>query len=537
MSAGTRVRCRPAVDRPARGARGRRGAARRPHPGHAVREREARSPHLLAGRSGVGAAGRRSERSAPTRSRARSGAGVRAAAGAAGRRADRRDGHPDRPARRRRSQSSSGTLQLEGDTLVVRARSIALDAGRVQADVTERGALPELFATFERMARRIAPAATRCRRVSSATAAGRGLRELHQGTARGDAGDGDRLPERGAEASAGVRPRAAGALGRVHGPGRARARARGGEGRAVAIRPIRRRARFLAGLSQLDLAGTTRRLRRSRRWPTSDPSAAVLNNLGVVQLRRSASAQSGRPTYFFNKAAKADPDGRRLLLQPRLRVLVERDTQAAIYWLREAVRRRPADGDAHFVLGAALAAAGNTAEAAREKELARRLSSTSRSGRSGRRPIRSRGARAGEERRRAAARPRDRRRSSRRASSAISRSSRGSISIAAAPVRSARTTARRSAELERALYLSPYMARRICSSGASICAAAACRRRSTRSRSRSGARRPRRRTRSSARRTGRTEDLTSARAEADRALALDPTSAEAKALLARLTER
>jgi tetratricopeptide (TPR) repeat protein len=45
------------------------------------------------------------------------------------------------------------------------------------------------------------------------------------------------------------------------------------------------------------------------------------------------------------------------------------------YWLREAVRRTPADGDAHFVLGAALAAGGNANEAARERELARRLSS------------------------------------------------------------------------------------------------------------------------------------------------------------------
>ena len=35
----------------------------------------------------------------------------------------------------------------------------------------------------------------------------------------------------------------------------------------------------------------------------------------------------------------------------------------------------PADGDAHFVLGAALSAAGNNTEANREKELARRLSS------------------------------------------------------------------------------------------------------------------------------------------------------------------
>ncbi len=49
--------------------------------------------------------------------------------------------------------------------------------------------------------------------------------------------------------------------------------------------------------------------------------------------------------------------------------------QAAIYWLREAVRRNPADGDAHFVLGAALLAAGSQTEAAREKELARQLSS------------------------------------------------------------------------------------------------------------------------------------------------------------------
>src|SRR5581483_4859814 len=48
----------------------------------------------------------------------------------------------------------------------------------------------------------------------------------------------------------------------------------------------------------------------------------------------------------------------------------------AIYWLREAVRRNPTDGDAHFVLGAALAAGDQPAEAAREKELAKRLSST-----------------------------------------------------------------------------------------------------------------------------------------------------------------
>src|SRR6185369_7536006 len=59
------------------------------------------------------------------------------------------------------SQVIVGSLLMENDALVVRARSIALDTGRVRADVTERGPLPELFATFERIARRLAPASAK----------------------------------------------------------------------------------------------------------------------------------------------------------------------------------------------------------------------------------------------------------------------------------------------------------------------------------------------------------------------------------------
>ena len=39
-----------------------------------------------------------------------------------------------------------GSLQRDDDGLVVRARSLALEAGRVQADVTERGPVTDLFA-------------------------------------------------------------------------------------------------------------------------------------------------------------------------------------------------------------------------------------------------------------------------------------------------------------------------------------------------------------------------------------------------------
>jgi hypothetical protein len=58
------------------------------------------------------------------------------------------------------SQVVVGSLQMDGDTLLIRARSIALDTGRVRADVTERGPLSELFGTFERIARRMAPPAS-----------------------------------------------------------------------------------------------------------------------------------------------------------------------------------------------------------------------------------------------------------------------------------------------------------------------------------------------------------------------------------------
>ena len=78
---------------------------------------------------------------------------------------------------------------MSGDDVVVRARAIVLESAKVEADVNERGPLPELFATFERVARRVAPAsdADACRGRTHPSAGCR-VRELHQGAARGNAG-------------------------------------------------------------------------------------------------------------------------------------------------------------------------------------------------------------------------------------------------------------------------------------------------------------------------------------------------------------
>ena len=93
-----------------------------------------------------------------------------------------------------------------------------------------------------------------------------------------------------------------------------------------------------------------------------------------MQLRRGATAQTGRATYYFHQAAELDPSDYDYCFNLGYAYWQDKDALAAAYWLREAVRRNPADGDAHFVLAAALAGSGAGPEAERERELARRLS-------------------------------------------------------------------------------------------------------------------------------------------------------------------
>ncbi|HEX7137399.1 MAG TPA: tetratricopeptide repeat protein, partial [Vicinamibacterales bacterium] len=428
----------------------------------------------------------------------------------------------------------TGTLSLEGDILKVRARSIALDAGRVQLDATETGQLSDLYVTFRRLAVQIAPgspampASAPQPPVAAFESYIKGLLAETPATAidylnaalRLQPGfDRARLALWDVYADQGEHERALATLKAV---GRDSAEFR--------------RARFLAGLSQLELRRYDDAFASFRSLADERAEPAVMNNLGVVQLRRSASASGGRPTFFFDEAAKADPADADFDFNLGYAYWTDRDYRSSIYWLREAVRRRPTDGIAHYVLGAALAAAGNSTEAVREKELARRLSSefTQWDRRPATDPI-----------------PRDLERvkneiglpAGREILAKLATSGqRDQQELARFYLESAeRLYARENdreaaAELGRALYLSPYLASahlllgRIHVRNGRMQEAIEALKISIWSEETAAAHA----VLGEAYRQER--DLTSARAEADRALAIDSTSAEAKALLARLGE-
>jgi Flp pilus assembly protein TadD len=137
---------------------------------------------------------------------------------------------------------------------------------------------------------------------------------------------------------------------------------------------VSRQARFLSSLSLMHLGQFAEAFDLLTDLNRAAPDSALLNNLGVIQVRR-PSASGGRPITYFNDAARLDTNDADLFFNLGYAFFLDRDMPAAVYWLREAVRRNAADEQAHYILGVALQATGSTAEGAREKELAKRLSS------------------------------------------------------------------------------------------------------------------------------------------------------------------
>ncbi len=270
-----------------------------------------------------------------------------------------------------------GTFAVDGDTLAVTARSIRVDLGRLQPEFVERGPLKDLFAIFHRLAARLEPAPS----TPSSAAQPAPPLDAFENYIKGLVAESSVSQATFLEAALRDQPGfdlARLALWEV------RAEQADHTGALETIRgvpassPIAFRAQFCTAISLLELKrhDEAQTILQSLidKAPNPPAAAAVLNNLGVLALRRGASAQTGTPAYYLTKAADADPDPE-YMFNLGYAYASDKNYQGALYWLREALRREPADLDAHYVLAVALQATGNTVESSRERDLSRQLSS------------------------------------------------------------------------------------------------------------------------------------------------------------------
>jgi tetratricopeptide (TPR) repeat protein/TolB-like protein len=294
-----------------------------------------------------------------------------------------------------------GSYRVDGTSLSVTARSIRLDAGRLQPEVTERGELTELFNIFERLSDRLGERLSD--RLGERLSDRLGER-LAGRLGRSSTRPGGPAPHppldafenyiKGLLAESPVAQASFLEAALRDSPGFDRARLALWEVRteqadhAAALEAVRAvpakspssfHAQFFAGISLIELKrydeglGVLRALLEPA--PAAlDAAAAVLNNLGVLVIRRGATPQTGTAAYYLTKATDADPDPD-YMFNLGYAYASDRNYQGALYWLREALRRDPADLDAHYVLAVSLNATGSTVEASRERDLARRLSS------------------------------------------------------------------------------------------------------------------------------------------------------------------
>lgn len=265
-----------------------------------------------------------------------------------------------------------GSYEQTGDRLTVRARAIKLDSGRMTPELHENGPLTDLVAIYSRVAAGVrgrSPVQPKDDALLSSPSAFeayvKGLVAETPATQSGflaqalklSGGDARvRLAQWDVLNDQGEHQRAFDVANAV--PARSK---------------WSRVASFSAAVSLMQLKRYDEAFGILKGLQTAQRSAVVLNAMGVIQLRRGSTA-AGRATYFFSDATEIDPGESDYFFNLGYAYWLDRDPQAAIYWLREGVRREPTDGEAHWMLGTVLQQTGATAEATRERELGRKLS-------------------------------------------------------------------------------------------------------------------------------------------------------------------
>jgi len=262
-----------------------------------------------------------------------------------------------------------GEVRL-GSRMTVQARVIAVDAAAQRPDISEEGPGTQMYAIFERIAARLVPGTERRdRRLHLPLGA---FEPYVKGLVAPTFQAQERFLEQ-ARQQAPANDRVLLALWDVYSSQAAHDKALAAAQAVSRQAPLDQQARFCAALSLIELRRFNDAFALLQALHGESPSPVLSNTMGVVQLRRGSTPQTGQPSYFFTRAVDEAPENPDYLFNLGYAYARSQDMNAALYWLREQVRFDPADGDAHLVMSQVLMASGKRVEAQREFDLARQL--------------------------------------------------------------------------------------------------------------------------------------------------------------------
>ena len=226
-----------------------------------------------------------------------------------------------------------GTVRLSGEELVIEAKRIRLDTGRLVEQTTDRAPLPQLFTLHDRIAHKLMGTQVPSGATPAAASGGTTSLGAFENYVKGLIAENPATQIRFLQAALKQAPddaRTHLALWEAYSDQGDHAHALT-EAQAVgATAPLFRRARFAAGRTLVELGRFDDAFQVFRALADERPTGSLYNNLGVVQIRRAAKPESGKPTYFFTKASEMDAEEPDYFFNLGYAYWLEKDSQAAI---------------------------------------------------------------------------------------------------------------------------------------------------------------------------------------------------------------
>jgi tetratricopeptide (TPR) repeat protein len=269
-----------------------------------------------------------------------------------------------------------GDIRLaDSERLSVRVRIVQLGPGRQLPDITDAASLDGIFALFDRLSSKVAAGIGKATPVG-APAAPRLSLEAFEAYVKGVVAATPATAQRFLETAMSLAPRDPRillALWQTYADQDEHEKALAMANAVPADSPLARKARVAVALSLVELRRFDGAHKELMALAKQRPAPALSNALGVVQLRRGLLTGPESATAYFDRAVNARPDETSFLFNLGYAYALAREVPTALQWLRETVRFDAANGDAHLVMSSLLAGSGRQIEAQRELDLARLL--------------------------------------------------------------------------------------------------------------------------------------------------------------------